>query len=525
MRTVLSRQWLLSLAGLLLLAPPAAADVKLPGFFGNNQVLQRDLPVPIWGWAKPGETVTVTFAGQTKTATADAEGKWLVKLDPLPANDQPAVLTVAAANKLECKNVVVGDVWVCSGQSNMEMTVGGTLDAAKFIAAANYPAIRQLRVPKNNQTKPQADVKAGWDVCAPGTVGGFTAAGYYFALEIHREMKVPVGLIYTNWGGTCIETWICPQGYAAIPELKSLNEKVQSWDATTAPGQVAWRKGVADLKAWLPTAEAALSASQPVPDLPKLPMPDDSQQAPTKLYNGMIHPLLPYAIKGALWYQGEANGGEGDSYFRKMQALIQGWRQVWGQGDFPFYFVQLANYQAAVDTPGAGNGWAKLREAQTKSLSIPNTGMAVIVDIGEARDIHPRNKQDVGKRLAQWALKQTYGREVIPSGPIYKSHKVEGDQIRISFDYAGAGLIVGEKNGLEPTKEVAGGQVKRLAIAGADKKFVWAQAKIEGGELIVSSPQVKEPIAVRYAFSQNPEGCNLYNKEGLPASPFRTDNW
>ncbi len=520
-----SRRWLLCLAGWLALAAPAAADVKLPGFFGDNQVLQRDLPVPIWGWAKPGETVTVTFAGQTKTATTDAEGRWLVKLEPLPANDQPAVLTVAAANQLECKNVLVGDVWVCSGQSNMEMTVFGSLDAAKFIAEAKYPAIRQVRIPKNNQAKPQADVKGNWAVCSPDTVSNFTAAGYYFAREIHRELKVPVGLIFTSWGGTCIETWICPQGYAAVPELQDLTEKVQSWDATTAPGQAAWGKSLADLKAWLPVAEAALAAKQAVPDAPGLPQPGDSQMVPTKLYNGMIHPLLPYAIKGALWYQGEANGGEGDSYFRKMQALIQGWRQVWGQRDFPFYFVQLPNFQAVLDTPGAGNGWARLREAQLKTLSLPNTGMAVAIDLGEAQDVHPRNKQEVGRRLAQWALKQTYGRDVVPSGPIYKGQKIEGDRIRISFDYAGSGLMVGQKKGLEPTQAVAGGQVKRLAIAGADKKFVWAQAKIEGAELVVSSPQVKQPVAVRYAFSMNPEGCNLYNQEGLPASPFRTDNW
>lgn len=363
-------------------------------------------------------------------------------------------------------------------------------------------------------------------VCSPKSVRGFTAAGYFFAKEIFKTLDVPVGLISSNWGGTRVEPWTSPVGFRDVPELKALSMRVDSWDSATEIGRGKYTEFIAKMKEWIPEAEKALAEKKAAPHLPALPQPGASHQEATKLYNGMIAPLIPYAIRGALWYQGESNGGEGISYFHKKKALINGWRKLWKQGDFPFYYVQLANFRRSnPNNPKGGDGWARVREAQTKCLEIPNTGMAVIIDIGDARNIHPKNKQDVGKRLAQWALAKDYNKDVVFSGPIYKSHTVEGDKIRVMFDYVGGGLIVGEKEGLEPVKECKDKKLTWFAIAGADKKWYWADAVIDGDTVVVSSEKVKNPVAVRYAYTYNPEGCNLYNKAGLPASPFRTDDW
>ena len=519
--------WITLALVVLAAAAPLYAAVRPATIFRDNMVLQREAPVPVWGWAAKGETVTVKFAGQHKTATAGEDGKWMVKLDPLQANAKGAVMEIAGTNKIAFKNVVVGEVWVCSGQSNMEWTVGGSTNREAETAAAKYPAIRHVKIGHINERRPTADFRRApaWAVCSPQSVAGFTAVGYFFARALHQELGVPIGLIGSNWGGTRVEPWTPPEGFRQVPELKGLSARVDSWDPTTDVGNKAYLGTVAKLKEWLPAAEKALKAKGPVAPFPRLPEPGISHQEATKLYNGMIHPLIPYGIRGAIWYQGESNGGEGVSYYHKKRALIGGWRELWGQGDFPFYFVQLANWQNATDKPEGGDGWAKLREAQTKCLEISNTGMAVIIDIGEARDIHPRNKQDVGRRLARWALAKDYGKDIVYSGPLYKKHVVEGNKIRISFDHVGGGLIVGEKKGLEPTREVPNGKLQRFAIAGADKKWHWAEATVEGDAIVVSSKDVPKPIAVRYAYSMNPAGCNLYNKEGLPASPFRTDSW
>ncbi len=467
----------------------APADVRLPGFMTDNMVLQRDMPVPIWGWADPGKKVKIKFGDQTKQAVADKNGRWMVKLDALKASAEGQKLTVESAagdEKLTLKNVLVGEVWICSGQSNMEWAVSRVTNAKDEIAAAKHSSIRLLTIGHISKGVPQDNVKGHWQVCTPETVGRFSGVGYFFGRKIYKDKKVPVGLIGSNWGGTRIEPWTPPVGFRMVPELKKITEKIED-------GKIG-----------------------------------RSHQEPTKLYNGMIAPLVPYAIRGVIWYQGESNGREGMSYFHKMKALIYGWRKCWGQGDFPFYYVQLANFRKRNGNPAGGDGWARVREAQRKALELKNTGMAVTIDIGEAKDIHPKNKQDVGKRLALWALAKGYGmKDLVFSGPLYKSHKVEGDKIRITFEHVGSGLMVGKKEGVAPTRKVPDGELNGFAIAGKDRKWHWAEAKIDPktNTVIVSSPQVKHPVAVRYGYRMNPCRCNLYNAEGLPASPFRTDHW
>jgi len=447
---------------------PAVADVRLPKIFSDNMMLQRGLPVRVWGWADAGEPVSVTLAGKTVATKADDKGEWKLELAAMKAGEN-LELSVKGKNQLSLKNILIGDIWVCSGQSNMEMSLGGCLGAAEDVKAANLPMIRRIKISLVQNAAPQADVPVAgpWQVCAPATAGGFTAVGFYFAREILQKTKVPIGIIDDNWGGTRIEPWLAPENAAA--------------------------------------------------------------EGQSGIYNQMVHPIVQFPIKGALWYQGESNGDEGDTYYEKMRSLIGGWRKRWKQGDFPFYFVQLASFQGVSEEPAGGNGWAKLREAQTKSLSIPNTGMAVILDtvpLAESGNIHPVNKYDVGMRLARWALGRDYGQKQLEvSGPLFKALKIEGGKARLAFDHVGTGLMVGKKEGRSPAVVDPQGKLKRFAIAGADKKWFWADAVIVNNTVTVSSPEVKAPVAVRYAYQLNPDGANLYNREGLPASPFRTDNW
>lgn len=519
------RRFCASVIFTLLLTLSSFAGVRLPKIFGDHMVLQRQQPVPVWGWDDPGVEVTVLFAGQQKSVKADENGNWSLKLDAMEASKSGQVLTVKGSSTKVFKDVLIGEVWVCSGQSNMEWTVNGSLDPANEKKTANLPHIRHFKIPHINKPFPEDDVNGNWQACNPASVGNFTAVGFYFGRKLAKELDVPVGLIGSNWGGTRVEPWVPPVGFSSVPELKSLSDKVNSWSAKTPEGKKAWKEYVDKIKHWTEMAEGALKDGMEVMDIPTPPGPGASHQEATKLYNGMIAPIIPYGIRGAIWYQGESNGGEGGSYFHKKNALITGWRKLWQQGDFPFYYVQLANWRKASTNPQGGDGWAKLREAQTKCLTLKNTGMAVTIDIGDAGDIHPKNKQDVGLRLASWALAKDYGKSLVFSGPVYKSHKVEGSTIRIEFDHVGSGLMLGKKAGLAPTEEDSSGKMKHIAIAGADKKWYWAEAKVEGNSIVVSSEQVKEPVAVRYAFSMNPEGANLYNKEGFPASPFRTDKW
>jgi len=494
------------LIALFLVAVSVRADVKLHGLFTDNMVLQREMPVPIWGTAEAGETVTVTFGDQKKTATADKDGNWMVKLDPLKAGG-PFEMTVAGKNTLTVKNVLVGEVWICSGQSNMEFSVKGVINNADEIANAKFPQIRLYTVPRKTPETPVRDVAAQWKECTPENIPGFSAVGYFFGRDIHKALNVPVGLIHTSWGGTAAELWTKRSVLENLPETKMTFENYQKALDNFPKTEAAFKKKEEEYKE---TAAKAKADGKTVPQAPRAP---HKPMQPSCLYNGMIAPLIPYAIRGATWYQGESNAGNAKAYASLFPAMIKNWRDDWGEGDFPFLFVQLANFMARAKEPG-GSSWAELRDSQTKTLSLPKTGMAVIIDIGEEKDIHPKNKQDVGKRLALAGLHAAYGKDdIVFSGPMYESMKEEDGKIRLTFKYVGGGLVA-----------KGGEKLTGFAVAGEDKKWVWADAKIDGANVIVSSASVSKPVAVRYAWGDNPD-CNLYNKEDLPAVPFRTDDW
>ena len=649
----------------LLASSHLRAEVRLPAIVGDNMVLQRGVAVPVWGRAEPGEKIVVRFAGQEKHAVAGKDGKWLAKLDSLKASAEARALRVSSDKQtsLELKNVLVGEVWLCSGQSNMQRSVGAAKNGRKEIATADRPSIRLFTVACQTATTPQSDCRGAWRVCSPKTVPGFSAVGYFFGRKLHDELDVPIGLINSSWGGTVAEAWTsartlreklpefapsldrlagretqeqkaealyqkrlaefnaeCAKMFALEEDLASAAKWADpklddgEWKTTTLPGNweagplpgadgMVWFRKTLELpKAWagkevilrpgpidevdvtwfngiqvgargrsrtrevefwnvpreyrvpgkLVKAGPNLVAirvtdivgqgglwGQPAATMfaelangsdatkvslagewrywpeflvPPRPHSPRSPNRPSLLYNAMIHPLVPFALRGAIWYQGESNAGRPAQYRRLLPALIGDWRRAWQTDDFPFLIVQLANFMEPMDLPQESQ-WAALREAQLQTLAVPQTGLAVAIDIGEAKDIHPRNKQDVGRRLARWALAKTYGKELTYSGPLYKSMKVEGDKIRIHFSHVGGGLVA------------KGGALKHFAIAGEDRKFVWAKAVIDGETIVVSCPQVPAPAAVRYAWANNPEGCNLYNRADLPASPFRTDDW
>jgi len=650
----------------------ALANVKPASPFTDNAVLQQGIKVPVWGDADPGEKVTVTFDGKSVSATSDKAGKWKVELAPLTARpgQAPRDLVIAGNDTVTLKNVLVGEVWICSGQSNMDMVVRGAKDAQADVDAADLPQIRMFAVGKAPKPEPQERCAGSWVVCTPQTVGGFSAVGFFFARTVHGELEVPVGMIHTSWSGTPAEPWTSMEflkkmpvyteriqkyeqalvDYAADKQgyeqrradaLKKQKQDMAAWmqekldadagmkgkwfdpavklddgkdiavpmdnrslqnysgivwvrrtveipldwvnsDLTLDLGpiddcDVTYVNGTevggmpADGKSWqipriykvpakLVTSEnvciavrmtntigaigmlgsekdnslapAASENARPVAlagswkyaigvpidmrtaprvDIPQIPGSNPWESA--TLYNSMITPLVPYAIKGAIWYQGESNAGAPEEYRDLFPAMIASWRQAWGQGDFPFIFVQLANFMARQTLPIETNSWADLRDAQTNTLKTTDTGMAVIIDIGDAEDIHPRNKQDVGKRLALWALAKTYGRKsLVYSGPLYKSMKIGGNKAIVSFDFVGKGLVA------------RGEPLVGFAIAGDDKVLHAAEAAIDGDTVIVKSEKVEKPVAVRYAWANNPI-CNLYNADGLPASPFRTDTW
>lgn len=515
---------------LMLCVADARGDVSVSPLFGDNMVLQRDIEVPVWGTADPGEAVVVSIGGQEARAVADSQGIWSAKLRPMTVSSMPQELLIEGVNKLAFTNVLVGDVWVCGGQSNMELTLASCHEADD-VGAADLPSVRRFRIKDRVLAQPDRAVDGQWQISTPQTAGNFSAVGFYFARKIYRETKTPIGLLEINSGGTRIEPWTPEAGFAGEPSLAGILEDVKQ---RTAAYRAEVGASLERYERWVSETRRALATpSAPLPSLPVLPAdPRADWSCPMSLYNGMVHPVVPFAIKGVLWYQGEANGGEEESYLAKMRALVGGWRQVWGQGEFPFYYVQLASYMPATDAPGGddgwagGKGWARTRSAQTAAMQIPHTGMASAIDVGDASDIHPRNKYDVGERLALWALRNEYGQPgLVASGPIFKSMAVEGDLIRIEFDWVGDGLMVGKKNGRQPVQEDANGVLRCFAIAGADKRWVKANAVIDGPCVLVSSSEVSMPVAVRYAFSMNPQGCNLYNKEGLPAVPFRTDDW
>lgn len=485
----------------------AHADVSLPAFFSDNMVLQRNKAIPVWGQSEANEVVTVELDTQKVVTTADASGTWMLHLAPIKAGG-PHTLTVRGTNTIAFKNVLIGDVWICSGQSNMQWTVQRSNNAEKEIATAQHPNIRLFTVKRETAQTPLQDVSGNWQVCDSTSVANFSAVGYFFGHHLNKSLDVPIGLINSSWGGTPVEAWTSLPALQATTDYPTLDER---WQKRIAAYPEAHQKYEMELEDWRVASDSLKALGQQAPRRPRVPHGPNHPHRLSVLYNGMIAPLIPYAIQGAIWYQGESNAGRAYQYRTLFPAMIHDWRTNWGQGAFPFYFVQLANFRQIKEQPDESD-WAELREAQQMTLALPNTGMAVTIDIGEADDIHPRNKQDVGLRLALIAEAQVHGKNKAFSGPIYKTMQIENDKIRITFDHTNGGL------------KKKGAKLTGFAIAGADKKFVWADAKIDGNSVVVSSREIVKPVAVRYAWANNPV-CNLYNGANLPASPFRTDTW
>lgn len=492
----------------------ASAEVKPHALFSDNMVLQQGVPINVWGTARAGERITVKVATQEVSAVADSAGRWSVKLEAMKAGG-PLSMTIAGENSITLKNVMAGEVWIASGQSNMQWPVRAATNAEQEIAAADHPNLRLFTVPRVVASKPQDEITGKWEVCTPQTVGDFSAVAYFFGRDLQKALDVPVGMIHTSWGGTPAEAWTSMAVLEGDPAFKSI---LDSWTARFKDYRSVVDKHVKTysntVREWLESADAAEAAGKPIGP-PKVDFPADprlSPHRPAGLYNAMIHPLLPYAIKGAIWYQGESNAGRAFEYRKLFPAMIRNWREDWKLGDFPFLFVQLAPYQRTPDTPPEGT-WPELREAQLLTmLNVPNTAMVVITDVGEEKDIHPKTKQPVGARLALAAGALGYGEKIEYSGPIYKAMKRDGNTIVLSFDHVGGGLVA------------KGGPLKGFTIAGADGKFVDARAEIVGDTVVVSSPRVAEPVAVRYGWTNCPV-VNLWNKADLPASPFRTDDF
>lgn len=488
-------EWAARLGAGLALLPGIAAGLDLCELFSDNAVLQRGMPVPVWGWDEPGSKVTVEFSGQKVGAVADGNGKWTATLQPLKLSKQAQDMTVSAGHgKIVRKDILVGDVWLCGGQSNMEMTFQTNrlpCDMPDFVKPEKAPMIRHLavgsvgtkKVPKEMMESPRqrfqaGQVKDGWIPCDAQSYKHFTATGFFFAYTLAKEVDVPIGLLNITQGNTRIGSWVSPESIALV-EDKVPRESFRAVYSTT----------------------------------------------PCSNYNTQVSSAAGFAIKGAIWYQGEANGKEGDSYFWKMNALIHGWREVWKQGDFPFYFAQLPSYN------GKGS-WAPIRDAQRKALMIPNTGMAVLTDVGDTAaefpiNLHPRNKYEVGRRLALWALAHDYGKkDLVHSGPLFRAAEFKDGKATVSFDHVGSGLMAAKKassRSVEPPMPVA--EVEGFEIAGADQTWSAAKARIDGDRVVLTAATVKNPKAARYLYTMNTDHGTLYNKDGLPASPFQTNDW
>lgn len=483
----------------------ARADVVLPRLFSDNMVLQREMRVPVWGRADAGEKVTAELGGHISETMANAQGRWKLLLGPLDAGG-PFILKVSGRNTIMINNVLVGEVWICSGQSNMAMEVENCLNAKEEIAAADHPMIRQFQVKRAKSLQPLEDVspadKSGsdwlntWEVCSPSTVRHFTGTGYFFALHLNKEFNIPVGLIHASWGGTTAEAWTPGDTLEHDAELSII---LKNWPDYNNDEE--WL--TEEYAGFLKEVEKARRDGAPEPLY---------FNQPSVLFNAIIAPLIPYGIRGITWYQGESNAYRAYQYRHLFQTMITQWRKKWHQGDFPFLFVQLANYYFEPQV------FPELREAQLMALSLSNTALAVAIDIGDSADIHPKNKQEIGRRLSLAARKLAYGENIISSGPVYKSMYIGSGHCTVSFDVTGDGLVCGPS-----------GNLTGFTIAGNNRQFVSAHAKIEGNKVVVWNEKIADPVAVRYAWANHPGGCNLFNKSGpgeyLPASPFRTDDW
>ncbi|MBI5382282.1 MAG: sialate O-acetylesterase [Opitutae bacterium] len=491
---------------------PLTAAVRLAPVFADHAVLQRDQPLAIWGQADPGEKIAVRFRERTAATQAGADGAWRVTFAPFAASTEPAELVVQGNNTVVCRDVLVGDVWWCSGQSNMEFAVATARDSAREIAGASWPLIRHIKIKRQLADTPRTEVTATpWQPATPEHVGKFTAAGYFFAREVHRHIGVPIGILNCTWSGTPIEPWMNAEALAGDPAFAVVGERWRA-DLAAYPERRAkfeqtladWRKQEEAAKTQGAEAHAKFLRDQRAPR-PPIGAPDHPYPSnPSAIFNGMVHPLRQLTIKGVLWYQGEGNAVRAPEYAALFQAHIRDWRRVFAQPALPFYWVQIANYRVNTD-------WPRLREAQSRALALPNTGQAVTIDIGDPDDIHPTNKQEVGRRLALIALAQLYGGTAEYSGPTMRAAHPRDAAIEVVFEHA-AGLHARD------------GKIGRLELAGADRIFHPAEGRIAGETLLVTSPKVSHPVAVRYAWHSAPE-TGLCNAAGLPAAPFRSDDW
>ena len=475
-------------------------------------VLQRDRAVPIWGKADPGETVTVGFRGQSKKTTAGKDGKWRLNLDSMSATATPSPLIISGKNKIELKNILVGEVWLVAGQSNMQRLLSETANSDAAIAAADHPLIRLFNVSRAVAFKRQSGPLASWQACSPQSIREFSAAGYYFGVELQKELNVPLGLINSSYGGSQAEAWTPVEYLLASADLRQCVERTKIWEEERPKVKADYDE---KMKEWRSAVDKAKADGTRAPGQPAVPDALRDYRIAASIYDGMIAPLIPFAIRGALWYQGESNEGRAQQYGILLPTMIKAWRERWGQGDFPFGIVQLPNYRVVKPEP-SDEAWSHLREAQRRTaLTTSKTGLIVTIDVGEANDIHPKNKLDVGKRMCLWSLVEVYGRKMTGSGPMFRATKTTGSKIVLTFDEVGAGLKIHD-----------GDKLTEFAIAGADHQWHWAEAKIVGKDRVeVWSEWVPNPLAVRYAFNNNPKHPNLTNESGLPASPFRTDDW
>ena len=513
-------------------ATPSVAALEISGIFTDHMVLQRRMNVPVWGWARPGEEVTVIIDRQTKTTMTDDQGKWRVKLDAMETGAPRKMIIRGEADSIEFNDILVGEVWIASGQSNMDWPLSQARNGKQAIAAADLPEIRMFNLnrggtpaSKNGPSERILDgsrnskkYKETWQICTPVSAkDNFSAVAFFFARDLQAALHVPIGIISNSVGGSAVEMWISRDAFEADPDFKAAT---QFFDRLVEYGQTP--AGQADVKANYDAYEAKQAEAKAQGKLPL--WPPHAGGAPKKdaftcrWFDSRIHPLIPFAMRGVIWYQGEAQtyvpgdrqGLYPRDYEAMFQLLIKDWRTRWGEGDFPFLFVQLPNWSGPAKSPADVSSWTTIRQAQLKTLSVPNTAMAVTIDVGDAALMHPLDKEPVGARLALAARATVYGEKLEYSGPIYREMKIEGGAIRLFFDHIGGGL------------EARGGELKQFAIVGKDRKWVWAKAVIDGDTVIVSSPDVPAPTMARYAVATNPSGCNLYNKQGLPASPFMT---
>jgi len=514
-----------TLAGLAVLALICAATVRaetdMARVFGDNMVLQREKPVPVWGWDAPGQRVTVEFAGQKKIATADKTGKWMVRLDPMKASAAGRTMTVSGGSDVALKNILVGDVWLCSGQSNMGRSVERSWRPADM--SLDHPTIRFFgrggneKYPQDRLPEADKPENRHWKICTGETTVNCCAVGFFFARRVQQEVDVPIGLLWQAWAGSVIREWMPRHAFRLQGELAEMADGVDAFYPNTPHGRKVWKERLAEIDTWLDQAEAAIQQREPLPR-PQPLMPEPRDRDACCFYNGKIHPLVPFAVKGVLWYQGESDQRNAQ-WAVMLQAMAASWRDLFSEGDgrdIPFYWMQIQR---------SGDYCSPLvREQQRKALKlVPNSGMAVLLDLDV--EVHPANKYDSGERLALWALAKDYGKKVPFSGPLYKSHRVDGSKIIVQFDHAGDGLMLGKKNQLAPVQAMPGAELTNVKIAGEDQKWHVAKTKIDGKTLVVWSDAAPKPVAVRYCYENIPSEPFLYNKAGLPAAQFRTDDW